>query len=146
MNNFEKIMAIVLKDNCFVGKSDDFSLELPMLFIQDEKVYMALIVTFDESDVGVVTFCFQDGTVKYYTKEEFVAYKVVSISEDDKNTIDKTYVDYSEEELVTEFSQIVDKYINYKQLDVDAYNNYLDKVIKSTKDEYGRIYISKFRI
>ena len=146
MNNFEKIMAIVLKDDCFNGKSEDFSLELPMLFIQDEKVYMALIVTFDENDVGVVTFCFQDGTVKYYTKEEFVAYKVVSISEEDKQNIDKTYIEYTEEELVNEFSQIVDKYINYKQLDTEAYNNYLDKVIKSTQDEYGKIYISKFRI
>ena len=139
-------MAIVLKDDCFQGKSEDFSLELPMLFIQDEKVYMALIVTFDENNVGVVTFCFQDGSVKYYTKEEFVAYKVVSITEEDRNTMDKTFVNYTEEELVTEFSQIVDKYINYKQLDIEAYNNYLDKVIKSTQDEYGKIYISKFKI
>ena len=146
MNNFEKIMTIILKDDCFIGKGEDYSFELPMLFIQDNNVYMALITTFDDNEVGVITFCFQDGTIKYYTKDEFVQYKVVSITESDKDNITKTFVNYSEDELIKEFSQIVDKYINYKQLDVDAYNHYLDKVIQSTEDEYGRIYISKFTI
>lgn len=145
MNNFEKIMTLVLKNEVFIGKKD-YSFELPMLFIQENRVYMALITTFSDDEVGVVTFCFQSGEVKYYTKEEFVRYKVVSIKESDKEEMDKSFINYTEEELIVEFTKIVDKYINYKQLDVEEYNNYLDKVIKSTQDEYGRIYISKFKI
>lgn len=145
MNNFEKIMTLVLKNEIFLGKSD-YSFELPMLFIQENRVYMALITTFSDDEVGVITFCFQNGEVKYYTKEEFVRYKVVSIKESDKEEIDKTFINYTEEELIVEFTKIVDKYINYKQLDVEEYNHYLDKVIQSTQDEYGRIYISKFKI
>ena len=64
MSNFEKIMTLVLRNNIFVGKSD-YSFELPMLFIQDNKVYMALITTFNDTEVGVITFCFQDGSIKY---------------------------------------------------------------------------------
>ncbi|MGN0973509.1 MAG: hypothetical protein ACI4OT_02065 [Bacilli bacterium] len=145
MNNFEKIMTLVLRNNIFVGKSD-YSFELPMLFIQDNKVYMALITTFSDTEVGVITFCFQDGSIKYYTKEEFVRYKVVTINSSDKDTITKDFVNFTEEELIKDFTDIIDKYINEKQLDIDKYNNYLDKVIKSTEDEYGRIYISKFKI
>lgn len=145
MNNFEKIMTLVLRNNIFVGKSD-YSFELPMLFIQDNKVYMALITTFNDTEVGVITFCFQDGSIKYYTKEEFVRYKVVTINSRDKDIITKDFVNFTEEELIKDFTDIIDKYINEKQLDIDKYNNYLDKVIKSTEDEYGRIYISKFKI
>lgn len=145
MSNFEKIMTLVLRNNIFVGKSD-YSFELPMLFIQDNKVYMALITTFNDTEVGVITFCFQDGSIKYYTKEEFVRYKVVTINSRDKDIITKDFVNFTEEELIKDFTDIIDKYINEKQLDIDKYNNYLDKVIKSTEDEYGRIYISKFKI
>lgn len=145
MSNFEKIMTLVLRNNIFVGKSD-YSFELPMLFIQENKVYMALITTFNDTEVGVITFCFQDGSIKYYTKEEFVRYKVVTINSRDKDKITKDFINFTEEELIKDFTDIIDKYINEKQLDIDKYNNYLDKVIKSTEDEYGRIYISKFKI
>ena len=146
MNNFEKIMTIVMRNEQVASRGNGYSFELPMLFIQDNNVYMALITTYENGEVGVITFCFQDGNVEYFTKEEFVRYKVVSINDDDINTIDKSFVDYTEEELIKEFSIIVDKYIVEKQLDIPAYNNYLKKVILSTKDNYGRIYISKFLI
>ena len=144
MNNFEKIMTIIMRNDNVVNKENGYSFELPMLFIQDNNVYMALITTYDNGEVGVITFCFQDGNVNYYTKEEFVRYKVVTISENDINEIDKSFVNYSEKELIDEFSILIDKYINEKNLDIQAYNNYLNKVILSTKDNYGRIYISKF--
>ena len=146
MNSFEKIMTIVMKNDKVTSRGSNYSFELPMLFIQDNNVYMALITTYDNNDVAVITFCFQDGNVEYFTKEEFVRYKVVSISENDIATIDRSFVDYTEEELIKDFSVIIEKYINEKQLDVPAYNEYLKKVILSTKDQYGRIYISKFFI
>ena len=146
MNNFEKIMTIVMKNDELLEKGNGYSFELPMLFIQDNNVYMALITTHEDGKVGVVTFCFQDGNVVYYTKEDFVRYKVVTISDNDLNNIDKTFVDYTESELIKEFADITEKYINDKQLDIPAYNDYLKKVILSTKDQYGRIYISKFFI